>query len=274
MTPDRVRALRLRDSTLVTADLVVSRAVKDQRVPEGDCAAEELPATGAWTPEGPDVGRVACWIEGGDAVVEWSHDRDRLVFRVARANRDEGGAIGLWQSIGFAVWAAIREAAGGVDPDAYPNAIEHAALDLLPVDLRELCQRADAHALGTDSGNTEILPIASLTCDLPPGSGADTLDVRLLRPSAQYTPESVIGLEARLRSIEPGDCATDGRAHGRWSVGDEEVGAVVCYRTTEQSANISWTRTDRDLYLWAIRRDGDQQRLYAWFAANARFIGP
>jgi predicted Ser/Thr protein kinase len=274
LTPDRVSAMRLRDSTLVTADRVVSRAVQDHGVPDGDCAAEELPATGMWTPEGPDVGRVACWIEGGDAVVEWSHDRDRLVFRVARANRDEGGAIGLWQSIGFAVWAAIREAAGGVDPNAYPTSAEQELLAMLPPDLRDACVRGDRSALETESGDTKLVPVASLSCDLPVGAGADLLEVRWLPRSTQFTPDIIIGFEARVRGIEPGDCATTGRAHGRWSIGGEEVGAVVCYKPTGRSANVSWTRTDRNLYLWAIREDGNQPGLWEWFTNTARFIGP
>jgi hypothetical protein len=242
-------------------------------VPIGDCAAEELPATGSWAPEGADIGRVACWIEGGEAVVEWSHERDGLVIRVARGNRDEGGAIGLWQEIGFAVWSAIRQANGGVDPDAYPNAIEQATLFMLPADLRDSCGRGNIRAIETDNGNITLTPVASLSCDLPSGAGADRLEVRQLPPSTQFSPDTIIGFEARARGIEPGECATAQRAHGRWSIGDEEVGAVVCYPIQDGSANISWTLTDRDLYLWAIRDDGNQPALWDWFTANARFIG-
>ena len=54
----------------MTPDRVVSRSAAEHDVPDGDCAAEELPGTGTWAPEGVDVGRVACWIEDGEAVVE------------------------------------------------------------------------------------------------------------------------------------------------------------------------------------------------------------
>jgi hypothetical protein len=102
---DQLEARKLRDSTRVTADRVVARAAADHGVPAGDCAID-LPATGSWSIGGVVVGQAACWIEGSDAVVEWSHDRDALVFRASRANRDEGGVIGLWQATGLAVWAA------------------------------------------------------------------------------------------------------------------------------------------------------------------------
>ena len=194
-----------------------------------------------------------------------AHERDGLVIRVARGNRDEGGAIGLWQSIGFAVWAAIREATGGVDPDAYPNGDEQAALAMLPVDLRDTCARGPLREYETESGTTTITPLASLSCDLPAGAGADQLEVRLLPHSTQFSPEIIIGAEARARGIEPGDCATANQAHGRWSIGEEEVGAVVCYRPSNGSANVSWTRTEHDLYLWALRDDGDQAALWDWF---------
>jgi serine/threonine protein kinase len=271
---DRLEARKLRESTLVTPDQVVARAAADHGVPDGDCAID-VPGTGSWAIGEEVVGQAACWIEGTDAVVEWSHDRDGLVFWAARGNRDERGVVfGIWQSIGLAVAANIREAGGGVDPDAYPTSTEQELLSMLPANLRDTCLRGDPSALETESGDTRLVPVASLSCDLPPGAGADLLEVRWLPESTQFNPDIIIGFEARVRGIEPGDCATTGRAHGRWSIGDQEVGAVVCYKLTDRSADVSWTRTDRNLYLWAIRNDGDQPGLWEWFTNTARFIGP
>ena len=272
-TADRLEARKLRDSTLVTADRVVAQAAADHDTPAGDCVTE-LPATGSWSIGETAIGQAACWIEGADAVVEWSHDRDALVFRAARANRDEGGVIGIWQSTGLAVWSALRTANGGIDPDVFPTSAEQEVLAMLPADLRDTCARGPIRALDTDFGDVTVVPVASLSCALPPGAGADRLEVRLLPRSKNFSPDTIIGAEARARGVEPGDCATAGRALGRWSIGEQEVGAVVCYPLPDRSANVSWTRTAQDLYLWAIRNDGDQAGLWDWFTKTARFIAP
>jgi serine/threonine-protein kinase len=281
-TADRLQAWRLRDSVVVTADEVVRRSAADHASPEGDCAAQ-VPATGSWSIENTVVGQAACWIEGPDAVVEWSHDRDALVFRMARGNRDEGGVIGLWQSTGFAIWAAIRELTGGVDPEAFPNAAEAELLGRLPIDIGATCRRGSYDGLpdvplrapqnGSVVGTGP--PLASLVCDVPGQPMALEARVTLSASGALDAEDADAWISNRLylHGLEAGDCATTPEAHGRWSSGGEDAGAIAC-TTSEGMAMLYWSRTDDDFVGIASRADGDAAALYDWWQTNAPFISP
>ena len=281
-TADRLSAWRLRDSVVVTADEVVRRSAAEHDSPEGDCAVQ-VPAAGSWSIEGTVVGHAACWIDGSDAVVEWSHDRDALVFRMARGNRDEGGVIGLWQSTGFAVWAAIRELTGGVDPDAFPNAAEQELLDRLPVDIGATCRRGSYDGLpdvplrapqnGSVVGTRP--PLASLDCDVPGQPIALEARVTLSASGALDAEDADAWISNRLylHDLDAGDCSTTPEAHGRWSSGGEDAGAIAC-TTSDGVAQLLWSRTDDDFVGIASRADGDAAALYDWWQTNAPFISP
>jgi hypothetical protein len=76
-----------------------------------------------------------------------------------------------------------------------------------------------------------------------------------------------------LHGLEAGDCATTPEAHGRWSSGGEDAGAIAC-TTSEGMAMLYWSRTDDDFVGIASRADGDAAALYDWWQTNAPFISP
>jgi hypothetical protein len=276
-TADRLEARKLRDSTLVTADRVVARAAADHGVPDGDCATD-LPGVGSWSIDETIVGQAACWIEGADAVVEWSQDRDGLVFRVARANRDEGGVIGLWQQTGLAAWTAAAPSPTG---DVFPNAAEVALLGAMPEQWRGTCQRGRYNPL--ESNNGSRTPIASLECAPGVSDGASSVLVRSFGPEAAKNgyPGGVLslvgggGVNAAGPPVPPGDCAVSKRANGRWQRAGTDVGALLCYTESATGDAILWWTYDADaLVVKAINQRGDSAALYDWFEQTARFIQP
>jgi hypothetical protein len=62
-------------------------------IPPGDCRASPN-AEGRWAVAGEDRGSIVCYIDGptGDALLDWTYDRDALLVR-ARNPRGDSAAL-------------------------------------------------------------------------------------------------------------------------------------------------------------------------------------
>jgi predicted Ser/Thr protein kinase len=266
----RVEALQLRESSVVTADSVVAQAAAEHAAPSGDCGVD-APALGTWSIASTEIGAVACFNDGNDAVIEWAYQNQDLLLIVYRSNQDEKALLDWWLTerdlIGTAGLPSASE-------EPYPNAAEAALLAELPAALATACGRGSYALLVTDQNGLSIRPIASISCTQPTGSGPNLLELRAITPSADITVGAVIAATARSYGSPPGDCASTGRAQGRWSIADRDVGAIVCYRDAQPHAIIDWTYDANQILARVRAPDADESALYAWWAANARFIAP
>ena len=169
------------------------------------------------------------------------------------------------------------------DPSAFPTADETELLDRLPPDIAVSCERGSYSGLpevtlraplnGTVAGTRP--PLASLTCEVP-GSPV-RMEARLtLSASGSLDTENAdawVSNRLYLHRLQAGDCATSPRAHGRWTSGGEDAGAIAC-TTADGEAIIYWSKTDGDFYGVIRRADGDSKALYDWWKANNIFISP
>ena len=84
-----------------------------------------------------------------------------------------------------------------------------------------------------------------------------------------------MGLEPDRRSpaSSPVTALRARQAHGRWTSGGEDAGAIAC-TTANGEAIIFWSKTDGDFVGVVRRADGDSEALYDWWKTNAPFISP
>ncbi len=151
---------------------------------------------------------------------------------------------------------------GSVAPDQSPAtssgllSAERDLLELIPADVAQHCRPAPDDAA----------PRAATTfrCDLPIGSGADTVwwDAFLSRNDMTLTFEEI----ADARRLPEADCATSQvtRGVGAWELGRTFSGDLLCYADGD-AVWVVWTYRDQRLLSRAVRDDGDWETLQAWW---------
>jgi serine/threonine-protein kinase len=162
---------------------------------------------------------------------------------------------------------------------AFPSDAEAALLHALPADLSEVCQRGSYKAM--DAGFGQGHPLASLSCKLPAGTGANEIDIWRFRflgtlaGNSGFTTESFISIIAGPKNIPGGDCRVSPRANGRWELSGEDAGAIICYHDAATGdAILYWTYKDYAILVEATNSRGDSAALYAYFRQVAPFISP
>ena len=163
----------------------------------------------------------------------------------------------------------------------FPSGPEAELLGALPADLAESCARGPYRPVGSDIIVGSGHPLASLLCT--PSSSTEASSVQVWRfpflgttaGNSGFTTESAIsGLAGRF-GTRAGDCKTSGRVNGRWIVGGEDAGAIVCYIDPKTGdANLWWSYKDASVLVQAINQRGEREALYGFFEKYAKFITP
>ncbi len=151
------------------SDDVVRRTASDHDVPAGDCEATS-PAFGRWSQGAREVGSVACYLDGIDAVIEWTHDDEAMLVRTTFPYSDVKSAVS-W-------WVDTRDLLGSTQLGVaapFPSTAEAALISRLPDDLNDDCGRG---SYGPIANDPPVKPIASIRCAQTPGPGATQLEVR------------------------------------------------------------------------------------------------
>jgi serine/threonine protein kinase len=163
--------------------------------------------------------------------------------------------------------------------DAYPNAAEAALLATLPDDLAATCARGSYK--GIDSEGGEGRPLVSLACTPLVGSGVNLVEVRRFPylgtsgGNRGFTTEAAISGMAPKYGTIGGDCAKRTRVNGRWNLGGEDAGAIICYRDpTTGDAVLWWSYKNASVLVKAVNQRGEAPAVYTYFDRVARFIQP
>ena len=96
------------------------------------------------------------------------------------------------------------------------------------------------------------------------------------RPAtAASRPSPAISAIAPGSGTKGGDCATQTRVNGRWQLGGEDAGAIVCYRDpTTGDAVLWWSYKNAAVLVKAVNQRGEAPAVYDYFDRVARFIQP
>ena len=169
---------------------------------------------------------------------------------------------------------------------AFPTSAEAALLAVLPRELTADCSRG-SYAILADSVGAENdvypAPSASVVCMLSIDSGANTILARVFPPPGSgsgaaglsaFSPEDFLEyFNDRIAHGGPGDCSAASPAHGKWSIGGEETGAILCYTDASTGdAVLYWSYADRRVLIKALNQKGETAALYQFFLQNARFM--
>jgi hypothetical protein len=132
---------------------------------------------------------------------------------------------------------------------------ERQLLALVPAELAPRCAPAPDERAARSS--------STLRCDLPLGSGADTVwwDAFLTKADMNLTLEAV-ALERGVPAEECGPTASEGDAP--WQLGTTFSGRLVCYAEGSRTW-VVWTYVDERILARAVRGDGDWPALYGWW---------
>jgi class 3 adenylate cyclase len=104
---------------------------------------------------------------------------------------------------------------------------------------------------------------STLRCDLPLGSGADTVwwDAYLTKADMTLTLEGI----ARERGVPAAECGpTASEGDATWQLGTTFSGRLVCYAEGSRTW-VVWTYVDERILARAVRGDGDWPALYGWW---------
>jgi serine/threonine-protein kinase len=163
--------------------------------------------------------------------------------------------------------------------DVFPDETEAALLAGLPPDLAETCVRGSYKAVASDFGNGH--PIASLSCSPLAASGVTQVEVRqfpflgTIAGNSGFTTESAISGLAAEEGTKGGDCAIGTRVNGRWELGSDDAGAIVCYRDrVTGDAVLWWSYKDASVLVKAVNQRGEPPAAYSFFEKTARFVKP
>ena len=124
-------------------------------------------------------------------------------------------------------------------------------------------------------------PLASLTVHpagqlrRQPGRGPALSLLRHVHRQRRLHDQSAISGIARRYGTKGGDCATQTRVNGRWKLGDEDAGAIICYLDpTTGDAILWWSYKDASVLVKAVNQRGERPRSTRYFDRVARFIQP
>lgn len=164
----------------------------------------------------------------------------------------------------------------GTDSSAYPNAAERALLGRIDEAVARLCERPDPDEIpvvvyaASERAYSGPLGVESgLRCSLGSSSEPDTVWFWLFTQS--WAADEFFFSTAGSRSVPPGDCATEDRAHGVWEFGALS-GRILCVAGS-RDARLYWTYDDERVLGFALRGDGDVRTLYRWWRERARTLG-
>lgn len=106
---------------------------------------------------------------------------------------------------------------------------------------------------GQPPQNTKVVAAVGCTSSYP---GVDGL---LLRQASPEALADVLDSESRPE----GNCATEVGVDGRW-----DGGPLACYDNNAGVAALQWGYTDSGIFLVAVRGDGDNAALWAWWSST------
>jgi class 3 adenylate cyclase len=132
---------------------------------------------------------------------------------------------------------------------------ERQLLALVPAEIAPRCTPAPDERAARSS--------STLRCDLPLGSGADTVwwDAFLTKADMNLTLEAI----ALERGVPAEECGPDKSAgSGPWQLGTTFSGRLVCYPEGTR-AWAAWTYVDERILARAVRGNGDWPALYRWW---------
>jgi class 3 adenylate cyclase len=206
--------------------------------------------------------------------------------RVARQSPDLrlllGGAVGIaaligagfmLRNAGFGSVApsptpAASATAVATSPSAAPgpsdglSTSERRLLALIPTDLAASCQSAPDDAINPAT--------ATFRCDLPLGSGADT--VWWDRFETKSLTALAIDQLAASRDLPEQACGPDVHVgKSAWSLGTTFSGQRLCW-VDGGEAWAAWTYLDEQILARAVRADGDGRALDAWWNSVSAFV--
>jgi YD repeat-containing protein len=146
----------------------------------------------------------------------------------------------------------------------FPDPGERDLIARLPaiLDAQETCSR-------TPVSERILGAVSSVRCDLPPGSGADTVWYDVLSPPGAVHQRYQDPIQAH--SISEGDCRVAPKAWQPWQVSGFFSGHLVCYPDVD-GARLLWTYDAQGLVGRARRPDGDPAPLDRWFWQVAPFL--
>ena len=171
--------------------------------------------------------------------------------------------------------------APAAEATAFPSKAESDFLAVLPPEIAADCQRGSYAILAQAAFEAWPAPDVSVTCALAPESGASSVLIRKFPPlgsgqgfASSHTLEGFVNYFAdRVAHTPPGDCAQTSPAVGTWSIGDEDVGSVVCYtETATGDAVMYWSYEDERVLVKAINQRGEDDGLRQFFDSYRRFI--
>ena len=174
--------------------------------------------------------------------------------------------------------STLPSAAASSTEDVFPDAAEAALLEKLPKSLAAACERGSYDLVRTDFGvnGHGKVPAASVSCRPTGDPGVNIVLVRAFEyGGADFNVDTAVSGLAAAARVPGGDCASSRRANGRWKLGGEDAGAIVCWvDSSTGDAILAWSYPGSKILVKATNQRGDSAALYAWFEQNARFIAP
>jgi hypothetical protein len=136
----------------------------------------------------------------------------------------------------------------------------------LPLDIRGACVHSPPTARVAGSR-------VSVTCPLSPDANAESVTWNLFDQAAALR-SSFQGYLDR-QGISSGDCSTESKATGPWSLAQTFDGRLLCYQDGAVRTWIVWTYErgqGEGILAVASRHDTNWRRLYDWWRNTAYFL--
>jgi len=164
---------------------------------------------------------------------------------------------------GLAIILGVQQL-GSAGAPATLDAAQRDLQERLPLRIRDTCQPSPA-------GQSLPRSTASLSCQL---EGAEARSVTFDSFTDAGLASLAFGDLKRAAGSPTDDCATAPSGGGRWAVGSEVGGRVLCY-PDDGASRIAWmyeTDVGGGLIGQARRQDDDWKSLYDWWVSTRAFI--
>jgi len=186
-----------------------------------------------------------------------------LVAAFALGNRGQvPGSSSAAASSASASSASAQAFAPTPRPSSGLTGSDRQLIELVPSDIATHCRPASDEATNPSS--------ATFRCDLPLGSGADTV----WWDRFEATGLTVLALDriAASRDLPDTPCSADvHEGQGEWDLGTTFSGRRLCWMQ-EGAAWTAWTYLDEQVLARAVRADGDGGQLEGWWTDVAPFL--
>lgn len=158
--------------------------------------------------------------------------------------------------------ASAQASAPTPRPSSGLTGSERQLIELVPSDIAPHCRPASDEATNPSS--------ATFRCDLPLGSGADT--VWWDRFETKALTAFALDRIAASRDLPDTPCAADvHEGEGDWRLGSTFSGRRLCWIEDDQVWT-AWTYLDEQVLARAVRADGDGRQLEGWWTEVAPFL--